>query len=234
MLKTAEEILILLEDEGEIPLFRLQRWGKRKAAGALAQLEKRGLALKAIHAQGPTYKLTTVGRTQINQILIALHQKRNNSNQWLAVLYNLPESDRQKRDQLRRSLNNLNLINLDAGFWITPHINTSNKIQNFIKKYKAENQAIIITIYANPDFFRYILSKINIENLNKEYKNFIQKVDKLLKVPPSHLKTYEIKKIIYLYAKTLASDPFLPENYYPVDYLQPKAHQKYKELKSLL
>ena len=70
-LSTMQEILILLEDENKVPLFRLNRWGK-PAHGALSKLKNMGLAKKEKVGDETYYAITSKGEEYFDNTLFRM------------------------------------------------------------------------------------------------------------------------------------------------------------------
>ena len=131
------EIFILLEDEKEVPLYRLNRWG-RKARGVLSKLKNNGWAEKVKKENEIFYRITQKGEQEFDKILKPLREAGQWDGRWRLVIFDIPESKRHIRDQLRRSLDKLGMGILKSSVWISPH-NIKKEIEEISQRLHFKN-----------------------------------------------------------------------------------------------
>lgn len=233
-LSPLEEIFILLEDEKEVPLFRLNRWG-RKARGVLSKLKNAGWSEKVIAADGIYYKITQKGEKEFDEKLRPLRASGSWDGKWRLVLYDIPEKKRAVRDRLRRSLSKLGLGFLQASVWISPH-DISHKIAQIAKNLHLEDSLKFFEVSRNPNLDKTIIEKSwNLPELEDEYKKYNFEAERMLKAAQKLPNgRYSAKKLIYIYASILKKDPVLPWEFRDKDELRQRAHQNYSALRKLI
>jgi len=102
-----------------------QRVGYRNRAQTrkqLASLVDKGLVTKNGHYQNTIYEITRVGADRLEQL--SLKQLVTNSKdwdgKWRLVIFDIPESARRAREQIRRLLKELGFQQLQLSVWIHP------------------------------------------------------------------------------------------------------------------
>src|SRR3990167_5715390 len=130
-LSPMQEIFILLEDEKEVPLYRLNRWG-RQARGALAKLKNLQWAERSRRDDEIYYRITEKGEKVIDKMLSPLKVTGKWDGRWRLVLFNIPEVNRSLRDKIRQGLKRLGMGILQPSVWISP-----NDVREEIEELKA-------------------------------------------------------------------------------------------------
>src|SRR5512145_2318709 len=115
-LTTMQEIFILLEDEKEVPFYRLKRWG-RAARGVLSKLKTLGWAEKFKKNNEIFYRISKKGEEYIDDILSILKLRGKWDQKWRLIIFDVPENNRAVRDRLRRYLSSQGLGILQASVW---------------------------------------------------------------------------------------------------------------------
>ncbi|OGD57315.1 CRISPR-associated endonuclease Cas2 [Candidatus Berkelbacteria bacterium RBG_13_40_8] len=209
-LSTMQEILILLEDEKEVPLFRLNRWGKA-TRGVLAKLKNLGWAERVKKADDLYYRITEKGEDYFDETLSVLRETDKWDQKWRLVMFDIPETQRAIRDKLRRALSNLGLGILQASVWISAR-NIKDKIDKISQRLKLEGKIRYFEVTANTSLNHQIIEKAwNLPEVNLDLERFIKNANHALKnMGKGNGDRCNAKKLIFEYALILKKDPKLP------------------------
>ena len=234
ILTPMQEIFVLLEDEKQVPLFRLNRWG-RQARGVLARLKKTGWAKRINTAGEIYYEITGQGEKAIDEFLKPLKFSEKWDGRWRLVMFDVPEAKRGLRDNIRRELTKLGLGILQASVWISPN-DIRDDIEKIIKKYNLKGEIKFFDVGRNPNLDKTIIEKSwNLEELYDDYKQYILRAARILnKINKDPNQVFTAKKLIFEYALILRKDPILPWEYREQDELRKKAHDIYLKLRSFI
>lgn len=232
-LSPMQEIFIFLEEEKEVPYYRLERWG-RPARGALAKLKNMGLIEKIQKNNEIFYTITIEGENYFDDILKTLKTRMTWDKKWRLVMFEIPETNRALRDKLRRNLSNLGLGILQAGVWISPQP-IDREIKEIDEKLKLGSQMKYFVVAANPDLNHEIISKSwNSALINDELEKFIKEAQGTLK---SMIKgkgdsdKFSAKKLIFTYALILKKGPILPIEFIEQNEIRITAQEIYTKLR---
>lgn len=231
MLSTMQEIFILLEDEKEVPFFRLKRWG-RPARGALAKLKNLGWAERVKKNNETFYKITEKGEKYLDNVLTALKTNRGWDKKWRLVIFDIPEKKRAIRDKLRRALNALGMGILQSSVWISPQ-DIKTEIEKIEEKYKLSHQLKFFEVSSTPHLNQQIIEKSwNILDLNESLEKFIKATNWTLKaMGKGNGDCFNAKKLIFEYALILKKGPILPLEFIEKNEIRKQAHETYLKLR---
>lgn len=229
-----QEILILLEDEKKVPLFRLNRWG-RKARGVLAKLKNLNLAEKVKEGEEIYYQITKRGEKEFDKILGSLKATGSWDGRWRLVIFDIPETKRDVRDRLRKYLEKLGMGILQASVWISPN-DIQKEIEEISKKLKISDSLRYFVITRNPNLDKAIIDKSwRMPEISDAYRKFNLEVKCFLKtVEKVANPRFSIKKFIFEYALILQKDPILPWEFRDKDELRREAHENYLDLRKCI
>lgn len=233
-LSPMQEIFILLEDEKEVPLYRLNRWG-RQARGVLAKLKKLGWATKVINSGESYYRITEKGEKAIDRILKPLKSGGSWDGRWRLVMFDIPESKRGLRDRLRRDLAKLGLGILQASVWISPN-DIKDDIAKLSEKYDIGPSLKFFEVARNQNLDKTIIEKSwNLPELSDAYKKFNFQAERILKtIDRDPNQKFTAKKLIFEFALIKQKDPFLPVEFRDQDTLRKKAQELYQLLRAYI
>lgn len=234
MLSPMQEIFILLEDEKEVPFFRLNRWG-RPARGVLAKLKNLGWVEKIKRGQENYYRITQKGEDYADEILSNLKIKKSWDGKWRLVMFEIPEKQRTVRDKLRRALNDLGLGILQSSVWISPQ-DVKQKIDLISQKLKLGNQLKYFEVDGTPGLNQQIISKSwDLAGTSDELDNFIREAERSLKVMgKGNGDRFNAKKLIFNYALIMKKDPKLPLEFVEKNETRKKALDIYQKLRAFI
>lgn len=230
-LSPMQEILILLEDEKKVPLFRLNRWG-RPAYGALAKLKNMGFVEKEKIGDETYYAITSKGEDYFDDALKILKEKDKWDEKWRLVMFNIPETERSTRDKLRRALDGLGLGILQSSVWISPY-NIKEEIEKISKKFKLEKNLKFFEVTAGEALNQQILEKSwDLPEINLLLERFIKEANWVIKkMGKGNGDRYNAKKLIFEYAQIIKKDPQLPMKFLEKNELRKQAHEIYLSLR---
>ncbi len=226
------EIFILLEDEKHVPLYRLNRWG-RKTRGVLSKLKKLGWAKKISKNNETGYEISEDGEKAIDEFLKPLKRTGIWDGRWRLVMFDVPEKKRALRDTLRRELTKLGLGILQSSVWITP-IDVKNEIESLVGKYQLGGQLKFFEVTHNKNLDQTIIEKAwKMSKLSDEYRRFNVEALRILKlIDKEPNQRFTAKKLIFEYALLLQKDPVLPAEFRTRDEARTTAHELYLKLRS--
>jgi len=228
------EIFILLEDEKQIPLFRINRWG-RQARGVLAKLKKLDWAKKIIVEREVYYEITEKGEKVIDEFLKPLKSSGKWDGRWRLVMFDVPESKRGLRDRLRRELTKLGMGTLQESVWISPN-DIKKEIEKLAEKHLLSAEIKFFEVSQNTNLDKSIIEKSwNLPDLYDDYKKFNFQAQRILNsIDRDPNQNFIAKKMIFEYALILQKDPILPYEYREKDPLRKRAHELYLKLRSFV
>ena len=229
-----QEIFILIEDEKEVPLYRINKWGNQ-ARGVLAKLVKSKFVEKSSIDNDITYKITQKGEKQFDRDLKPLKTTGHWDGKWRLVIFNLPEKKRDVRDKLRRYLIKLGLGTMQNSVWITPN-DIKNEIDCIEKKLSLNEKIKYFEISRNTSIDKTIIERSwNLPELEDKYKKFSFEAERLIKViEKSPNSRFSAKKMIYQYSMILKEDPMLPNEFRHKNKLREKARENYLILRKYI
>jgi phenylacetic acid degradation operon negative regulatory protein len=226
-----QEIFILLEDEKEVPFFRLERWG-RPARGALAKLKSLNWIEKVVKIKETFYQITPKGEAYIDDILGILKSRGAWDKKWRLVMFEIPESNRALRDKLRRQLNGLGLGTLQASVWISPQ-DIKEKIDQINEKLDVSTKLKYFEVSSTPFLNEQIIKKSwDIPSVNEELSKFIKDGQWALKaMGKGNGDHFNAKKLIFDYALILKKGPALPDEFIEQNEIRKVAYETYLKLR---
>jgi phenylacetic acid degradation operon negative regulatory protein len=177
------------------------------------------------------YSLTLQGQETIAQGVLRIfdiHQEAWDEN-WLIVTYNIPENQRNIRDELRRELNWLGFGALSAGSWISPW-NIKQLIDPFVKKYKLQGQVECFLSrhegYSSDQALGNRCWKIS--SVAEQYQRFLDvwqtRLEEFEQVARQPLDYFKMRvELVHEWRKFLHIDPKLPYQLLPENWIGKEA-----------
>ena len=230
-LSTMQEILILLEDENQLPLYRINRWG-RPARGVLSKLKNLDYVAKIKIGDEDWYKITQKGEQYFDNTLAPLKENIKWDQKWRLVMFDIPESKRSSRDKLRRALSALGMGILQASVWISPS-DIKEDVEAIGHKLKLEKSIKFFEVSSTASLNQQIIDKAwNLPEINLSLEHFIKDAERSLKnMGKGNGDRYNSKKLIFEYALILKKDPKLPLEFVEKDELRKRARDTYLKLR---
>jgi len=202
-------------------------WERRSVFNTIYNSLKTG-DIEKIVKNGEVYlRITGQGEDQLKRDFpITNWQGEEWDEKWRIVIFDIPEETKKVRDRLREKLKELGFGMIQESVWLTPY-NVAKDIRDFLVSQGLADNAFVLVcerLYAGDE--KELANNIwHLEEINEKYQNWLEKVKDL---KTKDKKLAQELKIEYL--DILVSDPHLPEELLPDDWLAKKAKRAYREL----
>jgi len=170
-------------------------------------------------------KITDLGRKRLERTIPIYEKKRPWDGIIYLITYDIPKEKKRDRDSLRDCLKRLGAGLLQKSVWLTPY-NPKSLIIDFIKEKGLFSLILVSELkegsYIGGENIQDALSRVyQLEKLNEEYKNFINRVNsgKLMGI-----------QLMIAYLSILKKDPQLPFRLLPDCWLGEEAYDCCKEV----
>jgi phenylacetic acid degradation operon negative regulatory protein len=228
------EILIHLEENGQIDGRTIKNWGEAVSRGVIGKMEAMNLVDKTSDEDGiAIYRLSEDGYKYLNNVLNSLHKPVSHwDKKWRIVWFSIPEKDRPLRDKFRRELESLGMRPVLNGVWMSPFA-ILDDVANIARGFSISSQ-ILLTESDNIDGIssQDIVSNWDFSSTREMYENFILKAENLFL--RKDLSRVELKTLILEYAMVVNREPRLPIELFPNDWPKFRATLLYKKAKRLI
>lgn len=213
-----DELLVLLDDEIPRSLEtigrELSKRSKQTLSSTLGRLIAKGWITRGSGRNYRLYKITRDGQSYVTDHLQAVKQvtEREWDGSWEQVVFNIPERDRKRRDDLRNLLVSLGYGRIHNSLWLSPW-NHAKEIAEYVHETESEPDVTCFSMKAtSADTNKRIaaLFEWDWETLDKEYGDFIDEAKAFLR--GRNKTAFDAKVIVFHFAKILANDPKLPAN----------------------
>ncbi len=215
--------------------------GERAARTTLGRMRQRGWFETMRHGRQSEYRLTDRGRVILlegeRRIFEApLHDW---DGRWHLVVYSLPERRRRLRNEFRKKLTWFGFGSLAPGTWISPHdrrpelagVQADLEIESFVTMFAAETAADQVIVERCWDIGR----------LADDYRRFTRRFTPLLEAARADPyaespETCFVRRfhLTYNFQTFPLSDPNLPAELLPADWIGYEARHLFHELRDLL
>ena len=211
-----DQLLVLLDDEHPHSLEEMtttvaQR-SKQTVSSTLGRLIAKGWVVREARQGRGQYRTTTTGRNYVtdflDQIKSMSHARWDGS--WEQVIFNIPERDRKRRDDLRALLVRLGYGRLHGWLWISPWSHRV-EVEQYITTTRSEREVTILRTGPLDQVTNQRVGRLfewDWAALEAAYADYMQHAEQFLKQKKKD--PYEARCIVYQYAKVLATDPKLP------------------------
>lgn len=231
-----DEILVLLDDNKDIKLSEAYEIISKRSKQIISSTVGRLVAKGWVHKTGDKdarYNLTKNGRERLYTILDNIQNigKRSDGNNWLILVFTIPEKNRKKRDDLRKYLVENGFGRLQSSVWLS-YWDKQEKILHYANLRSIQNNLVIFNS-------KRLSNKQNIElvnrlywnwrRLNILYKKFINEAKSFLKNMKKD--SFRAKILVISYAKVLQEDPKLPKYLRPKRSLTEEAYLMYVKIR---
>lgn len=145
---------------------------------------------------------------------------------WRIVIFDVPESKRYQRDQLRQYLDDLGFGQLQRSVYITPY-DFDQDLMEFFKLKGLWGKVVLLEAkqkyLGNP---RDVADKVwGLEKLNQEYQKVVDKLTSQFGLQDLKQRQRFFKACCQRYLKTLTKDPFLPQEILPKNWQGQRAQE---------
>ncbi len=214
---------------------------------AVSRMCRSGL-LKAKTADRKSYySLTSEGHSLLTERAQRIFQRKESrwDGNWNIVTYSIPESVRQARDRLRLELGWMGYGALGEATWISPY-DLTREVRNLSRRLNIEEYVHIFSArYQGGIDPRKIVARCwNLGRIHQMYADFLAEYRPKLEQHRRRLQAGETIgqsecfverfNLIYEYRRLPFSDPDLPLELLPENWLRPQAAALFDEYRSLL
>lgn len=236
-----DELLILLDDLGEAPASNLPVYFPERnlqvISSSLGRLVNRGWVAKKNRRSQVVYAISTYGVNELNRTLDAIKESNQQDwdRRWRLVIFDIPESKRRLRDQLRNFLRQTGFGQLKSSVWLTPW-DKSEQLKPLLKRLNLQSIVTEFTTEPMADTYQSIQlaqQSWNWLELEKRYKSFLTLVDReLLKLKDNEKnRRFLAKKLVFQFAEVVRDDPCLPASVAPNATLLRRAYDAYHKIR---
>ncbi len=210
-----DRILVLLDDEQPHTLEEMtQQLGRTKqtVSSTLGRLlAKQWVGRQSGRSRGQ-YVITDRGRAHVTRYLdgIKLRTTIEWDGSWEQVIFNIPERDRKRRDDLRILLIELGYGRLHGTLWLSPWSHRE-AVEAYLTRTRSEANVTILRTGSLDQVTNLRIGRLfewDWPGLERSYDDVITAAQAFLK--RSTKDAFEARCVVYRYAKTLAVDPKLP------------------------
>ena len=193
------------------------------------------------------YALTEYGYSLLTKGARRIFQRKNShwDGTWNIVTYSIPEEQRQARDRLRLELRWMGYGALSEATWISPY-DLSKEVEDLVEKLNVKG--CVQVYHAKHEGFaepKEIVSRCwDLNKTHDSYAGFLDKCGPKLQAHLSRLQAGEPVEpsecfverfgLISDYRKLPFSDPDLPKELLPEDWLRPQAAALFRQYHDLL
>jgi phenylacetic acid degradation operon negative regulatory protein len=214
---------------------------------AVSRMCRSGL-LKAKRANRKSYySLTSEGHNLLTEGAQRIFQRKESGwdGNWNIVSYSIPERKRKARDKLRLELGLLGYGALGEATWISPY-DLTREVQKLLKKLNIEEYVNIFSArhQGDTDPKQIVSNCWNLDKIHQMYVDFLaeyrpkleehrKRLDNGETIEPSQYFVARFN-LIHEYRKLPFSDPDLPLELLPDNWLRPQATALFNEYRGLL
>lgn len=209
--------------------------------------------IKKVIKKGQVYlRLTSQGKENLKRDFPLLaFQRKKWDRKWRVVFYDIAEVNKRVRNLLRRRLKDLGLGMLQKSVWITPH-DFLKDMREFIEENGLGEKVFVLEgQHLLAGEAKVLADKVwKLQKLNREYKKLLEEMKKLkqvaiklndrrIKRKAKSTKTIRAKykkrlrEIRSRYLEILLSDPFLPKELLPADWVGEKVGREIKKIDAM-
>ncbi len=235
-----DELLILLDDLGEAPAEAIRHYFSHSSRqiifSSLGRLVNRGWVVKKLK-RIDHYSITNHGVNELNRTLDSIKKEGIPSwdNRWRIVIFDIPESKRKMRDQLRAALRREGYGLLNSSVWLTPW-DRKESIKLIAKKLNLADNVIQLETCEMTETYQNILltqKSWDWSRLESVYRQFLSTAEKDLStfVLGEPITRFRAKKLVYRYAEVVKQDPLLPHDIAPNASFVRRAYDIYTKIR---
>ncbi|MBL7159778.1 hypothetical protein ISS85_04835 [Candidatus Microgenomates bacterium] len=205
------------------------RFRKRNVKESVKRSLKTGYIEKIFKNDQPYFRLTGKGKKKLTRDFPLLSfQKKKWDRKWRLVLFDIQETSRKVRDQLRRKLRELDFARFQQSVYITPH-DFAEDMRDFLENHRlTENVCIVVTKELLTGDERVLASKLwRLGEINKQYKKILDFWEEEKEKISKEKMANEVKS---RYLEILAIDPCLPRELLPLDWSRLKVEALLKRI----
>lgn len=145
---------------------------------------------------------------------------------WRMVIFDIPETERKYRWALRDKLTQLGFGKIQKSAYISPYP-LLGSINRFSSELGIRQYLRFIEISKIDDEKKLVEKTWDLEKINDNYRNFINKV---LQIKKDICWPFLAKKLEQEFVSIYETDPHLPEKFLPVNWIGKGAYKTFKEI----
>ena len=211
----------------------LQEFGhnEQSVRAAISRMNKQGWIQSEKRGNKSYYSLTDMGTARIEEAAERIYKIKPHSwdGKWRILMYNIPETKRNIRDELRQELIWSGFGSLSNSTWLSPN-KLEKQVYNLIDKYDIHDYVnFFISEYEGPANPETLVKKCwNIEEINGKYEDFIREYSQKYVISKNKIEKDEMTDgqcfvertvLVHEYRKFLFVDPGLPGELLPEKWL---------------
>ena len=202
------------------------KFRKQSFYESISRMVKTGYIEKIIKNNKPYLRLLSAGKKKlIRDFPILELQGRKWDGFWTIVVFDIAEISRYKRDLLRRKLLEIGFGMYQRSVYISPFDFTED-LKEFIEHYQLPNVQVFRAKEMIGERREERMAKIwPLEKLNEGYEKIIEKAEEIERLPKGKPRENKLRQLRNFYLDILLSDPFLPKELLPKDWLGEKARK---------
>lgn len=214
---------------------------------AISRMVRQGWLVARRIGNRSYYSMTERGKKRLDEAAARIYKQYPSAwnGKWCIVSYNIPETKRELRDQLRKELAWLGFGMLAHSTWISPH-DLASRMKEITESYALKDYVEIFTSeHVGWSDNKQLVEKCwNLDGINRAYQEFIRQYqspyEKLKRKMENHDAIsdsecfVEKTQFVHQYRKFLFIDPSLPEELLPDFWAGQEAHKLFEQYYALL
>lgn len=201
------------------------KYSRKRYRSLMARMEREGLVQRVIIDGLVHYRLAQKGKMQIKKSFPVLNNKSEVwDGFWRLVIFDVAESERQKRDELRRELVKMGFGWLQNSIYISA-AEFQPQLLTYLEAQMLTSKAMLLEAKQ-----KYLGDPIELAakvwqtgTLGKGYHEVVRKLTTRFGIKEVIKRDEWFKKIYQDYLKLAVSEPWLPKNLLPADWPGEKA-----------
>ncbi|HET7629558.1 MAG TPA: phenylacetic acid degradation operon negative regulatory protein PaaX [Bacillales bacterium] len=198
---------------------------------AISRMNKQGWVQSHKVGNKSYYRLSERGVRRINEAAERIFKLQSDEwdGKWRMLMYTIPESKRNIRDELRKEIVWSGFGMLSSGLWISPN-RLEKQVRDLIDKYDiAPYVHFFISRYGGPHEDSKLVGECwDLDDINHRYERFIDFYSKKYVMDKTRIANGEMDegecfvertKLVHEYRKFLFVDPGIPEQLLPEKWL---------------
>ena len=205
------------------------RFRKRNVKESVKRALRTGYIEKIFKNGRPYLRLTGKGKKKlVRDFPLLSFQKKKWDRKWRLVLFDIQETSRGVRDQLRKKLKELDFAQFQQSVYITPH-DLAEDMRDFLESHKlTDNVYIVVTKELLAGEEKALADKLwKLEKINEQYEKILEFWKEKKEELSENKLTREIKS---RYLEIIAIDPCLPRELLPSDWSRLKVEALIKKI----
>lgn len=219
---------------------------EQSVRAAISRMNKQGWIQSIRRGNRSYYQMTDKGKERLEEAAgrIFKFHPHHWDGKWRMISYSIPEEIRHVRDEFRKELVWSGFGSLSNSLWISPNP-LEKQVHNLMEKYEITAYVhLFLSEYHGPKEQKELIATCwDIQAINEKYNEFIKRYSEKYIIDRTKIQKGEMTDgecfveraiLVHEYRKFLFSDPGLPEELLPDEWLGDSAAQLftsyYKEL----